>query len=116
PFMRSGGKILGFYANFELKPVSVHDIELLQGVVDLPWSGRIYYAGSERSVRALQRLQRTYLAGKNGRLGALLRIPATLVLVSPAALAANNADASPAEEASSQLPEHCPSITVDVTV
>jgi hypothetical protein len=116
PFIRSAGKIIGFHANFELRPISIHDIESLQGVVDVPWLGRVFYAGSERSARVLQRVLRMQSVGNRGRFARLVRIATMLFLVTPIALAANSSEASASEEQSSRLHEHCTSITIDVTV
>src|SRR5262245_47923565 len=63
PYMNSGGKILGFYPNFGLRPISRDDIMLLQNMLDLPWSGRLYYAGSDKSARVVRRFHAVHSGG-----------------------------------------------------
>src|SRR5262245_41880331 len=49
PHMHSGGKIIGCYLNFGLRPLSKHEIVMLQNVSDLPWPTKVHYAGSRKS-------------------------------------------------------------------
>src|SRR5262249_4553837 len=87
--MRQGGRILGFYPNFRLSPVSVQEIEALQNVLSWSPSGRIYYAGSEKSARVVQRFNHALLRDTRGRLARLVRIGTMLFLLTPTALVAN---------------------------
>jgi hypothetical protein len=116
PCMRSGGKIVGFYPNFGLGDVPTSDIDLLQRVSDLLWNVQIYYAGSEKSARVVQRFHRALWTAPQGRLGQLLRIATMLFIVSPSAAAANQIEAAAPTEQSLQLPKSCTSITIEVTV
>jgi len=116
PCMRHGSKIIGFYPNFELAPISMDDIALLQEVLDVSRSGRIYYAGSDGSARVVQRWHRAVTGGGRGRFARLLRAAVILFTVTPSALAANRTEATASDDQASRLPEHCTSITIDVTV
>jgi len=116
PCMRSGGKILGFYPNFALGPISLEEISLLQDVIDVSRSARVYYAGSDKSARVVQRWHHALTRGGRGRFSLLLRAAIMLFSVTPGALSANRMEAAASEEQSSRLPEHCTSVTIDVTV
>jgi hypothetical protein len=113
PYMNSTGKILGFYPNFDLRPISRDEIVLLQSILDLPLSGRLYYAGSDKSVRVIRRVHAAQSAG-SGRLAKLTYV-ATMLIITPSALDANRSEASAPEEQTSRLPEYCTSITIEVT-
>jgi hypothetical protein len=115
PYMNSDGKILGFYPNFGLSPISRDEIVVLQNILDLPWLGRLYYAGSNKSARVVRRFHAA-LRGGSGQLARLARMATMLLVVTPHALAANRLEAAAPEEQSSRLPEHCTSITIEITM
>ena len=114
PYMNSGGKILGFYPNFGLRPISRDEIVLLQNMLDLAWPGRLYYAGSDKSARVVRRFHAAQ-SGGSGQLAKLAYMATMLLIVTPNALAANRSEAAAPEEQSSRLPEYCTSITIEVT-
>jgi hypothetical protein len=114
--MRQGGKIVGFYPNFRLEPILIDDIEALQNVLQWSRSGRIYYAGSEKSARVVQRFNQALSTSGTGPVARLIRIATMLFSVTPAALVANRLEAAAPEEQSTQMPQHCTSITIDVTI
>jgi len=114
--LRQGGRILGFYPNFQLSPISVEEIEALQSLLSSSSSGRIYYAGSKESARVLDRFNRALLRDTSSRVSRLLRIGTTLLLITPPALVANRLEAAVSEEQASRMPERCTSVTIDVTV
>jgi hypothetical protein len=114
PYMNSGAKILGFYPNFGLRAISRNEIALLQNIRDLPWSGRLYYAGSDKSARVVRRLHAAQ-SGGGGQLAKLAYVATMLLIVTPSARAANRSEAAAPEEQSSRLPEYCTSITIEVT-
>ncbi len=113
PYMNRGGKILGFYPNFSLRPLSTEEIALLQKILE---SGQLHYAGSDKSARVVRRFHATLHADTGGRLAKLVRIAMMLLTITPSALAANRSEAAAPEEQSSRLPKHCTSITIEVTV
>jgi hypothetical protein len=115
PYMNSDGKILGFYPNFGLSPISRDEIVVLQNILDLPWLGRLYYAGSNKSARVVRRFHAA-LRGGSGQLARLARMATMLLVVTPHALAANRLEAAAPEEQSSRLPKHCTSITIEITM
>jgi hypothetical protein len=115
PYMNSGGKILGFYPNFGLRPISRDEIVLLQNMLDLPWPGRLYYAGSDKSARVVRRFHAAQSAGGGGHLAKLAYMATMLLVITPSARAANRSEAAAPEEQSSRLPEYCTSITIEVT-
>jgi hypothetical protein len=115
PCMRSGGKIIGFHPNFGLDPLSMDDTNLLRGMFDFPWSRRIYYAGTAKSARVVQRCYRAHWA-TNSRLGTLLRVATMLFVIAPAAASANKLEAAVGEDEAARMPEQCTSITIEVTV
>ena len=114
PYMNSGGKILGFYPNFSLRPISRDEIVLLQNINDPPLSGRLYYAGSNKSARVVWRFHAAQSIS-GGQLARLAYAATMLLIVTPNALAANRSEAAAPEGQSSRLPEHCTSITIEVT-
>jgi len=116
PCMRRGGKIVGFYPNFGLAAVAIDELELLRGMFDFPWSGRVYYAGSAKSARVVRRYHQTLSASSRSRVAAVVRMATRLFLVTPSALAANRAEAAAPEDQSARLPDHCTSITIEVTL
>jgi hypothetical protein len=113
PYMNSGGKIIGFYPNFSLRSLSADEIALLQKILE---SGRLHYAGSDKSARAVRRFHAALSGEAGGRLAKLVRIATMLLTITPSALVANRSEAAAPEERSSRLPEHCTSITIEVTV
>jgi hypothetical protein len=115
PYMNGGGKILGFYPNFGLRPIEGDEVALLQNILDLPWSVRLYYAGSDKSARVVRRFH-TALRGGSGQLEKLARMATMLLIITPNALAANKSEAAAPEEQSSRLPKHCTSVTIEVTI
>jgi hypothetical protein len=114
PYMNSGGKILGFYPNFGLRPISSDEIVLLQNMLDLPWSVRLYYAGSDKSARVVRRFHAAQSSG-SGQLAKLAYMATMLLIVTPSARAANRSEAAAPEEQSLRLPAYCTSITIEVT-
>ena len=112
--MNSGGKILGFYPNFGLRPISSDEIVLLQNMLDLPWPVRLYYAGSDKSARVVRRFHAAQSSG-SGHLAKLAYIATMLLIVTPSARAANRSEAAAPEEQSLRLPAYCTSITIEVT-
>jgi hypothetical protein len=114
PYMNRGGKILALYPNFGLRSFSNDEIALLRKALDLPWSVRLHYAGSARSARVVRRFQAAMAAAASGRLKRLLRIATTLLVMAPATLAANRAEAAASGPQSSRLPEECTSVTIEV--
>lgn len=113
PYMSSGGKILGFYPNFSLRSLSTDEIALLQKILE---SGRLHYAGSDKSARVVRRFHAALSAEAGGRMAKFVRIATMLSTITPSALAANRTEAAAPEEQSSRLPKHCTSITIEVTV
>lgn len=116
PCMRPGGKIIGFCPNFSLEPVPIYSIKLPQGPPDSSSAGRIYFAGSEKSARAVQRFNRVYTAAGNSRLRAIVRMVAMLTVFAPSTFIANRMEAAIPENQWSQLPTQCTSVTIEVTV
>jgi hypothetical protein len=116
PCMHSGAKILGFYPNFDLRSLSKDELAHLQNILDLPWSVRIHYAGSDKSARVIRRFNATASTAASGRLANLARIATTLLTVTPSVLAANRSEATASKDHSSRLPEQCTSITIEVTL
>jgi hypothetical protein len=116
PCMRTGGKIVAFHPNFALDQISLGDISLLQSIFESRSSGRVHYAGSRRTARVVQRAQRLLAPAGEGQLADLVRTAMLLFFVTPSALAANRSEAAHTEEQWSRLPEHCTSITVELTV
>ncbi len=114
PYMNSGGKILGFYPNFNLRPISRDETVLLQSIIDPPLSGRLYYAGSNKSARVVRRFHAAQFTS-GGQLTRLAYAATMLLVVTPNALAANRLEAAASEQQSSRLPEYCTSITIEVT-
>src|SRR5262245_5293733 len=116
PHMHSGGKIIGCYLTFGLRPLSKHEILMLQNVSDLPWPTKVHYAGSRKSARLVKRFQSIISADiSRGRLANVLRIATTLLAITPGALFTNLSEASASEEHSSRLPKDCTSVTIEVT-
>jgi len=116
PHMNSGGKILGFYPNFSLRPLPTNEVELLNKILDLPWSWSIHYAGSDKSARVVRRFHASLSRNARGRLAKLVRIATMLLSVTPSAVAANRSEAAAPEEHPSRLRDHCTSITIEVNV
>jgi hypothetical protein len=115
PCMRKGGKIVAFHPNFTAEQIALGDVNALQAMFESPSAGRVHYAGSPQSARVAQRVRLLALTGER-RLADLVRIAATLVFVTPSAFAANRLEAAFTEEQWSRRPEHCLSITVEITV
>jgi hypothetical protein len=116
PYINSGGKIIGFYPNFSLRPLSPDEIAFLENILNLPWSPKIHYAGSDKSARVVRRFHAARSPDAGGRLAKLARLVTMLLSVTPSALAANRSEAAASEENSSRLPKHCTSITIELTV
>jgi hypothetical protein len=116
PCMRSGGKVIGFYPNFELAPVLTDHVALLQDLLEVSRSGRLLYAGSEKSAHVVRRFHQALSGGGKSRLAGVARLATMLFLVAPSALAANRLEAATRDEQASRLPEHCTSVTIDATV
>jgi hypothetical protein len=116
PYMHSGGKIIGCYFNFVLRPFLKHEIVMLQNVNDLPWPTKIHYAGSSRSARLVKRFHSVISVDTSrGRLANLLRMATTLLAITPGALLTNLLESSGSGEHSSRLPKDCTSVTIEVT-
>jgi hypothetical protein len=111
PCMRRGGKIVGFCPNFELAPVSTSELNALRRLFESAPSGRVYFAGSEKSAQAVLR-SRTLSTWFSG----LVRVATLLFIVGPRALAANRQEAAASDEQSAQVPTPCTSITIEITV
>jgi hypothetical protein len=116
PHMNNNGKVLGFYPNFSLRPVSPDEIASLQNILDLPWPGLVYYAGSDASARVVRRFHAALSGRPKGRLARLVKGALMLLIVTPSAVGANRSEAAAPEERSLRLPEHCTSITIDITM
>jgi hypothetical protein len=116
PIMRKGGKILGFHANLSLRPFSPDDMSALRGLFNFPGAARVYYAGSEQSVRLMRKFRDAVSRRGMGMFGALTKTATMLLVVAPAALRANKAEAALPAEQGLQMPAECTSITVEVTV
>ena len=112
--MSSGGRILGFYPNFGGRSLSADESVSLQNIIAPPWSGRIYYAGSEKSARILRRFNKIISRNDSGRLGKLGRMGMMLLAFTPSALFANLSEAT--DESPSQVPKHCTSIMIEVNL
>jgi hypothetical protein len=111
PCMRPGGKIVGFCPNFELAPVSINELNALRRLFESAPSGRVYFAGSEKSAQAVQR------SGVGStRFSGVVGIARLLFIVGPRALAANKHEAAASDEQSVQVPTPCTSITIEITV
>ena len=116
PYMHSGGKIIGCYFNFVLRPFLKHEIVMLQNVNDLPWPTKIHYAGSSRSARLVKRFHSVISVDTSrGQLANLLRMATTLLAITPGALLTNLLESSGSGEHSSRLPKDCTSVTIEVT-
>jgi hypothetical protein len=116
PCMRRGGKIVAFHPNLTLDQISLGDISLLQSMLESTSSARVHYAGSRQTARVVLRAQHLLAPAGAGRLADLVRTAMTLFFVTPSAFAANRSEAALSEEQWSRLPEHCMSITVELTV
>jgi hypothetical protein len=114
PYMNRGGKILAFYPNFSLRPLSTDEITMLWTIPDLR-SGRVYFAGSDRSARVVRRFHATLSRGSGGRVAKLVSIATMLARITPSALAASRSDAAAPEELSSRVPQQCLSVTIEVS-
>src|SRR5262245_61868556 len=116
PCMRKGGKIVAFHPNFTAEQIAIGDINTLQATFEDPSAGRVHYAGSQRSARVAERVRYLLAPTSKGGVANLLRTAATLIFATPGALAANRLEAAYTEEQWSRLPQHCTSITVEMTV
>src|SRR5262245_59833436 len=116
PYMRSGGRVIGFYRNMELAPVWMNDNELRQNVLDVSQSVRIYCAGSGKSARLVRRFRRALSSGSKNRFDRLVRIIAMALLVAPSALLISRTESAAPKQEASRLPEHYTSMTVEVIV
>jgi hypothetical protein len=112
PYMSTGGKVIGFYPNFGLRSLSANEIAML---CDPRWSKTVYYAGSAESARAIRKFYAALGWNAGSRLAKLVRVATMLLTVTPMALAANRSEAADPQGHSSRLPEHCTSITIEVT-
>src|SRR5215211_4030386 len=115
PCMRRGGKIVGFHPNFGLNPIPMYSIKMPQGSPDAP-SGRIYFAGSEKSAHVVQRFHRLYAGTSKSRFSNIMRTMMMLTMSAPSAFIANRTEAAIPESQWSQLPAQCTSVTIEVTV
>jgi hypothetical protein len=114
PCLREGGRIIGFYPNMDLNPLSVDNPELLHGLSDLPGSAKIYYAGSPRSAQVLRRFRKALSTSSRGRVGNVLRVAMSLLGSTPRALIANRLEDLISGDQLSLLPDPCTSLTFEV--
>jgi hypothetical protein len=114
PCLRTGGRIIGFYPNMDLNPLSADNPKLLHGLSDLPDSARIYYAGSPQSAQVLRRFRKAVSTPSKGLGLDVPRFATTLLSLTPRALIANRLEDLIPEDQLSLLPDSCTSLTLEV--